>query len=146
MKTKRFFPIFLSIVCVIALSIPAYAMESKESSQIAVYTMNATADPGKISVFFSVTGAGVVNKLGCESIYIYELVDSKWTLIPAQTKLENDDGMSQSNTYGHTNTIYCDSDRNVAYKVVVTIFAENAKGRDTRSKTFYVTGKQATTY
>ena len=41
----------------------------------------------------------------------------------------------------HTNSIYFDSEKGVEYKVVVTIFAEDDDGRDSRSKTFYVTGE-----
>lgn len=80
-----------------------------------------------------------MNKLGCESIKVYEKSGSRW--ISCETWDEDDTGMSRSNGAMYANTIYCDGDADVEYKVVVTIFAENDAGRDTRSQTFYVTGK-----
>lgn len=141
MKSKKFFAVILSILCIAVLCVPVSAIESRASAQIAVYSMKVTPITDALSVRFSVTGAGVVDKLGCESIYVYKLVASRWVLVPSQTKLEDDDGMSATNTYGHVNSIHCSSESGVAYKVVVTIFAENSKGRDTRSETFYVTGQ-----
>ncbi len=141
MKSKKYFAIILTILCIVTLCIPASAIESRASAQIAVYNMKVTPITDALSVHFSVTGAGVVDKLGCESIYVYKLVNSRWVLVPSQTKLEDDDGMSATNTYGHINSIHCNSESGVAYKVVVTIFAENSKGRDSRTETFFVTGQ-----
>jgi len=141
MKLKRFLPIFLAMVCAVTLCIPVVAAETRASSQIAVYNMKVTPISDALSIHFSVTGVGVVDKLGCESIYIYKLEGSKWVSVPDQTKLEDDTGMSMENTYGHSNSIRCSSESGVSYKVVVTIFAENSKGRDTRSETFFVTGE-----
>lgn len=141
MKIKKILSLALSVICVSILSIPVSAVEPRASAQIAVYAMDVTPLSDKLSVYASVTGSGKMDKLGCESIYIYKLVNSRWVSVPDQTKLEDDTGMSSSNTYDHTNVVRCDSERGEAYKVVVTIFAENSKGRDTRSDTFYVVGK-----
>lgn len=139
MKIKKFLSMILSVVCVVTLCVPVSAVESRASSQIAVYKMTVTPLSGYFSVFFSVTGPGNVDKLGCESIYLYKMVDSRWVLV--ETKLEDDDGMSDENTYHHANSIRCSTERGEAYKVVVTIFSENAKGRDTRPQTFYEVGQ-----
>ena len=120
---------------------PVSAVEARASAQIALYNMKVTPITDALSVYFSVTGPGVVDKLGCESIYIYQLIDTRWVPIPDHYRDEDDTGMSSKNTYDHTNSIRFSSERDVPYKVVVTIFSENSKGRDTRSETFYVIGK-----
>lgn len=141
MKIKRFLSMILSIVCVVTLCVPVCAVESKSSSQIAVYNMHVTPNSGYFAVYFSVTGPGKVDKLGCESIYLYKMVDSRWILVDEETRLEDDPGMSDTDDYDHTNTIRCNSERGEAYKIVVTIFSENSKGRDTRSDTFFKIGQ-----
>lgn len=141
MKMKKYLSLVLSIVCIATLCVPVSAVEPKASAQIAVYNMDIAPTTGKLAVYFTITGSGKMDKIGCESIYVYKLVDSRWVPVPDQTKLEDDDGMSNTNAFFHTNTIYCDSEQGVAYKVVVTVFSENSKGRDTRSDTFYVVGK-----
>lgn len=141
MKIKRFLPIVLSVIFIVSLCVPASAVESRASDQIAVYTMQVNPHSGYFSVFFSVSGAGKADKLGCESIYVYKMVDFDWELVEAETKLEDDPGMSKKNIYDYANSIRCNSERGEAYKIVVTIFAENSKGRDTRSDVFYEIGK-----
>lgn len=141
MKTKKILSMILSIVFMVTLCTPVCAVESRASDQIAIYSMQVNPHPGYFSVIFSVTGPGYVDKLGCESIYLYKMVDSTWVPVPSQTKLENYSGMSRTNDYEHTNSIHCSSEIAVAYKIVVTIFSENSKGRDTRTQTFYAVGQ-----
>lgn len=138
MKIKRVLSMILSIVCVVTLCTPVCAVESRASDQIAVYKMKVNPQSGYLAVYFSVTGPGNVDKLGCESIYVYKMEDMDWVLV--ETRLEDDSGMSEENTYHHTNSIHCSSERGEAYKIVVTIFSENSKGRDTRTETFFKVG------
>ena len=139
MKFKKFFSIVLSIICVVTLCVPVNATESRASDQIAVYRMQVDPISGAMDVGFSVTGPGYVDKLGCESIIIYKMVDMDWVL--TEIKLEDYPGMSSKNTYHHSNSIRCNTERGKPYKIIVTIFAENSKGRDTRSETFYEVGQ-----
>lgn len=141
MKSKKFMRIILSVICVVSLCVPVSAVDSRASAQIAVYGMKVTPLSGEFSVYFSVTGPGYVDKLGCESIYLYKMVNYDWVLVPSQTKLEDDAGMSSTNDYAHTNSVRCSTEAGESYKVVVTIFSENSQGRDTRSETFYKIGK-----
>lgn len=94
---------------------------------------------GTLNVKFPVLGNVVLDKVGRESIKVYEQSGSRWLL--SETWNEDDFGMSRYNVRSYQNTICCDSKSQVEYKVVVTIFGENSAGRDTRSQTFYVTGK-----
>jgi len=141
MKIKRFFSIIMSIICMSTLCVPSFAVDARASAQIAAYEMDVAPTTDKLAIFFSITGSGKMDKIGCESIYVYELINSEWTIVSSQTKLENDSGMSNTSAFFHTNIIYCDGKCGVAYKVVVTVFSENSKGRDTRSETFFVTGE-----
>ena len=141
MKSKKFFSIVLSVICVVVLCVPVRAVESRASAQIASYAMDVYPKSGYFSVYFSVTGAGEADKLGCESIYVYKMVDYDWVLVEKETKLEDDTGMSKENAYYYSNSIRCNWERGVTYKIEVTIFAENSDGRDTRSDVFYEVGK-----
>lgn len=141
MKFKKFFSIILSVVCVTTLCVSVCAVEPKASAQIAVYGMDVTPCSGYFAVYFTVTGPGTnVDKIGCESIYLYKMVNNRWVIVEDETKLEDDSGMSRKNTYDHSNSIRCNSEEGEYYKIVVTIFSENSKGRDTRSQTFYRIG------
>lgn len=140
MKIKRFLSVILLIACLAALCVPASAL-TEGSYQIAVYGMDVTPNPGVFDIYFSVTGPGYVDKLGCESIYLYKLVDLDWVPVTSQTKLEDDSGMSKNDAYICTNVVQCSCVRGVAYKIEVTIFSENSYGRDTRSQVFYRIGQ-----
>lgn len=137
MKTKKVLSLVLSVIFMMTLCIPVSAVESRASDQIAAYMMQVTPHSGYFSVYFSVTAAGEADKLGCESIYVYKMVDLDWELVRKGTKRENDPGMSTKNAYDYDNSIRCNSEEGEVYKIVVTIFAENSKGRDTRAQTFY---------
>lgn len=139
MKKKKFFAIIVIFSCMFLLAVPAITAEARGSSQINMYSMTVTPVTDTLNIRFSVNGNGPVDKLGCESIYVYEKSGSKWVL--EESWDEDDDGMSRSNYYVHKNTMYYYSNAGTEYKVVVTIFAENSKGRDTRTDTFYVTGR-----
>lgn len=139
MRKNRFVLAITAFVCAFTLIISAFAVETRASDQINDYMMDVTTSKNSIDVRISVTGCGTVNKLGCESIKVYEESGSRWIL--SESLDEDDEGMSRTNFYSHKNMIYCTGKAGVEYKVVVTIFAENDAGRDTRTRTFYVTGE-----
>lgn len=142
MKRKYFRNLVALVCCLMVLSTTVFATEVSEnraSDQIISYYIEVTTDPGRINVEFSVTGTGIVDKLGCESIYVYAKQDSRWRLVEAW--VEDDEGMSVSDHFVHSNVIFCNGTAGVEYKVVATIFSEDRFGRDTRSETTYVTGE-----
>lgn len=136
MYKKKLFAVLMACVCLFVLSVPAFAVESRASDQIRIYSMGATTNKGSIEVSFEVYGKTKMNKLGCQSISVYEKSGSKWVLVESYD--EDDVGMSKTSSSAHMNTIYCDMSSGKEYQVVVTVFAENSAGRDTRSDTFYV--------
>ncbi len=137
MKRTRWISLFLMVALSLSLALPAFATEERASMQIENYEINVTVSRGKINVEFSVDGISKMDKLGCESIYIYKDTSST----PAGSRLEDDFGMSKTDASSHKNTISLPASAGVKYTVVVTIFAENSDGRDTRQETFSVTGK-----
>ena len=140
MKKSKFVSFFITVVmCLGLLTIPSFAMEYRASAQISIYDIKVTPVTNSIVVTFSVTGRGTMEKLGWESIEIYEKIGSRWDEIASCD--ENDEDMSIFNNASYTNSISFDGERGVEYMVKVTIFAENSAGRDTRSRTFYVTGQ-----
>lgn len=139
MKLKRLLSHICVIACILTLAIPASAAEYRASNQISEYNITVTPVSHALNVRFSVSGSGIMDKVGCESIDVYEKSGSRWKLTESWD--EDDTGMSRYNSYSQMNTISCDGEAGVDYKVVVTIFAENDAGRDTRTKTIYVTGK-----
>lgn len=131
----------ISVILILALllSLPALAVEDRASDQISRRDITVTPLSGQIAVKATVVGLGSMLKIGCESIYVYELVNSRWVLSDWLT--EEDAGMVSTNVAGHMGNYYFNSNAGTEYRVSVTIFAENSAGRDSRTDTFYVTGE-----
>lgn len=138
MKKKQLFSFLMSFVFVFLLVTPAFAATTRESAQIKQYSMVVTTSPGTLNIQFSISGNKTMNKIGCESIKIYAKLGNSWILV--QSLYEDDEGMSRVGV-SQKNTIYCPGSTAWEYKVVVTLFAEDDAGRDTRTQTFYVTGE-----
>ena len=47
--------------------------------------------------------------------------------------------MSDTDTYTYANTVYYDGTSGTYYKIVITVFAEDDAGSDSRTETHYVT-------
>lgn len=137
MKIKRLLCLILAIM--IVLSLPAFAIEDRASDQIGRHDIKITPQEGRIVVKTSIYGTGFMNKLGCESIYFYEQYGSAW--ISDEWLLEDDYNMYNTNSVGYAANHYFDSEAGVNYMIVITLFAENDAGRDTITRTYYVTGK-----
>ena len=130
----------LLLTLIAAFCMTAFAQAATyASAQICRYAMNAGAySTGEILVDFSITGCGIMKKIGAEKIEIYDLNYSSVT--PVKTFTEDDAGMSVEDFYTHVNTIHYWGIVGHRYKVVVTVFAEDYAGEsDSRSKTFTFT-------
>lgn len=136
MKRKKLLAIFFTFICMFAMAVPSFA-SMRASDQIRDYLVDVKSDNREIYIDFSVTGKGGMDRIGCESIRIYE--SSNGSLVESFD--EDDAGMSRSNTFKYANMITADCQVGTRYRVEVTIFAENSAGRDTRSQTFHVTGQ-----
>ena len=139
MKKRKLFSLFCAIMCIFSLTVPIFAVEMRASDQIQYYDMAASTSAGSIDVEFSVMGTGMMDKLGCQSIYVYRKDGTSWVYAGGRT--EGYTGMTRTQKSYYSNTISLSGTAGTQYRVEVTIFAENSAGRDTRSQTFYVTGK-----
>ena len=114
----------------------------RASNQITSYSTDVFASgDGKLAIQASITGTGVMNNIGIEEIKIYTRYGygNNWTL--HDTIPQNSDGMYMTNTFKYANTISYLGTAGTYYKVVVTVFAENANGSDSRTETHYITAK-----
>ena len=139
MKRHKLVASVCAFVCVLTLVIPAFAVTPRASEQIRSYMMDVIVTEGAVNIEFSIVGKNIMDKIGCQSIYLYERVAGKWEYVSSRS--EDSNGMSNTKRSSHANTITFNGSAGVEYKVIVTVFAENDAGRDSRSQTFYVTGK-----
>ena len=136
---KRFVSLFLVGLLVFGVFVtPAAAATTRASDQLARYYSDLVPDrDGRFGIVFSVSGTNTMKKIGAKQIQIYEQVGSRWS--PAATFDSSMDGMCDVNTFAFANTIYYSGTPGTYYKVVVTVFAENAAGSDSRTETHYIT-------
>lgn len=141
MKYKRILAI--ALICTLLLSLPVLATEERASDQIGRHDIRVTSQHGKIILTTAIFGMGTMNKIGCQSIYVYKEYGTGWLLVDRMRE-NYDDNMYSTNVAAHMANYYFDSVAGVEYRVEITLFAENDEGRDTVSQTFYVTGKSGT--
>lgn len=139
MKQTKVIASLCVLVCLMMMLLPTHATEMRASDQISRYSIDVSSSSSEINIEMSVRGIGTSSKIGCESIEVYEKSGSRWVL--AESLDEDDPGMSEKNTLFYLNVISCDCNPGTEYKVVVTIFAVNSAGRDSRTHTYYVTGE-----
>lgn len=133
-QKKRLRIVSVLMLMIYVLSISAQAA-TNASDQIFGYEAEAVAcGGGKIAIGFSIEGTGFMNSIGAEKIYIY---DPDGRLVGFF--LKSDEGMTASNKVSHGATKYFYGTVGVEYKVVVTVFAEDDDGSDSRKITCYVT-------
>ena len=137
-KCRGLFSLCIAL-CLMAVLVPTSAFDLRASEQIYYHSIDASASGGEIVTRFTVWGNETMDKLGCQSIKIYEKRGSSWISVASFD--EDDTGMSRTDGTRHSNSISWSCKSGVEYRVSVTVFAENSAGRDTRSKTVYVTGK-----
>ena len=137
-KAKGFMSFLLVCALFAATSVPALA---RASSQIDAYYMDVTpTGNGEIAIMFSVTGNGMMDRLGAESIRIFERGTYGWE--SADTIDEDEPNMVKTNSPKYGNTVYFQGVSGEQYQIIVTIFAEDENGdSDSRSKTFTVTAR-----
>ena len=136
MKKIRFMSFVLAAIML--LSIPSFAVDTRASEQIHIHIVYAEAEPGHIYVEATIYGTEIMDKIGCQSINIYKDDNGWWSL--CYSLFEDDEGMSSEDTYGHIYADTFESEVGVDYHVLITVFAENENGRDTRTYEYYVTG------
>lgn len=138
-KIKSTFLAALVVLCFFALpTAVATETEPRASEQITTYATGVyPAGNGELAIEFSISSRGIMSKIGAKEIKIYH--GNRWVFCDTYT--QNDDGMCTTNDYAYDNTIVYSGTAGTYYKVVVTVFAENGSGSDSRTETHYVTAK-----
>ncbi|MCI8810280.1 MAG: hypothetical protein HFF84_09165 [Oscillibacter sp.] len=139
MKTKRYvyraFALLLTLCAAFSICASATLLSSDQlyDYEVSVSRMGG----GQLKIFFSTRGSGTMTRLGAESISISERADGSWQEVASFDRY--DSGMSKANASMYKSQIYFDGTEGVEYRIVVTVFAEDSSGSDSRIKTFYVT-------
>lgn len=97
MKQNRFVSLLMVAICMFLIAVPALAAETRASNQITSYNITVTPASSTLNVKFSVSGNTIMNKIGCESIKVYEKSGSLWSSYESWD--EDDTGMSRNNKY-----------------------------------------------
>ena len=135
--STRVLSTILALSLIMSVSVFASA---RASDQIGLHSITVYSNSGgQIGIYFTIEGTGKMTNIGAESITIYEKFGNLWLTVASYDR--NDTGMSTSNAFEYGNTIYYNGTTGTEYKVVVTVFAENSAGYDSRSKTTTLTAK-----
>lgn len=125
----------LCFAVLLLLTTPVCAL-ARASDYIQSYSIDVFTSGQKINTDFKVNATGKMTKLGASSIKIYEYPYSSEDLVNSKTEYST--GMSKANGYTYSNTITYTGESNKNYKVVVTVFARDSSGSDSRTETYYV--------
>lgn len=120
------------------LSTVAYADSSRASEQIRSYNIDITKmGGGQLGINFSVVGTGEMQELGANSIIIYEKSENTWYKVAYYD--QEDEGMTETDTFIYENEIIFQGTPGKQYRILVSIFAKDPSGSDSRSESFTVT-------
>ena len=137
MKTSkvRLLSLFCAIVLLFTISVSATA---DRASDYIDYTFVDcyVADGTVIYVTFAIGATNFMDELGASKIAIYEKSGSSWSSVHTFDKY--DTGMISSGVGFYGNTISYTGEDNTEYKVVITLYAKDSTGSDSRTKTYYV--------
>lgn len=129
----RFFVLCLAALLLFTMPINAL---TRASDYIHDYTIGVYTSGQKIYTDFNIDATRKMTKLGASSIKIYEYPYGSENLV--NTKTEYSTGMTATNSFSYSNAIAYTGESNTKYKVVVTVFARDASGSDSRTETYYV--------
>lgn len=126
------------LACMFLLTSTAFAA-TNASDQIVSYSIYvAPVGNGRIGMEFTITSQGLMEEIGAENIYVYEV--SGTNMIFKAHYAKDDPGMIEKDSWFQVNTLYFDGVAGKTYYVTVTVFATDYNGgSDSRTKSFTVT-------
>ena len=135
---KKIISLIFALTLIAMRATTAVAMETRASKLIISHSCVASADAdGEINVTFSITGKGIMSRIGAQSMYFYVKSGSAWTLEKSYGQYSA--GMNTTNKVTYDNTITYQGTKGAQYKIVVTLFVKDSEGAsDTRTYTKYV--------
>lgn len=138
MKKRLLSILLVGVLMFGVFTTPAAAVSMRASEQIArYYSYLSPGENGEFGIVFSVSGTRTMKKIGAKEILVYEQVGNRWSLV--KTYSASTPGMYEEDTFAFANAMQYSGTPGAYYKVVVTVFAENAAGSDSRTETHYIT-------
>lgn len=140
-RILRSISIILVIVFLVSAPVHAFAAEARASAWFTGYGASIVASGnGKINIEFRVVGTGTMTKLGASTIDIYK---SNGAFVKTISYTTSGNGyMMGYNTAYHSGSVPYSGVAGQKYYAVVTFFAKNSSGSDSRS---YTTGYKTAT-
>lgn len=127
---KRIVSFVLALMMVISVSSAALAV-TRASDYLAGYSISLEAiGNGEMEIHYSVTGTGIMTKIGAQALYVDEYVNGSWNSYTTLLAVDNDDFYGY-NTAGHAGFAYFDGTPGVKYRVTLAAYARNSSGSDT---------------
>lgn len=122
------------LIAATLLSISAFAADTRASSYLTGYGASVVpSGNGNLNVEFTVVGTGTMTKIGASVIEIYK---SNGTLVATFSYTTNGyEYMMGSNTYIHTGSVPYAGTLGQSYYAIVTCFAKNSSGSDSKTYT-----------
>ena len=133
-RILRSISVILMIVFLVSAPVHAMAAEARASAWLSGYGASiVAAGNGKIKIEFSVVGTGTMTKLGASTIDIYK---SNGTFVKTISYTASGNGyMMGYNTAYHSGSVPYSGVAGQKYYAVVTFYARDSSGSDTRSYT-----------
>lgn len=135
MKKSKIRILALCLVILSLLTLPINAL-TQASDYIHGYSIDVYPIDQTIYIDFKVDATAKMTKVGASSVKIYEYPYASSDLVDSKTEYSS--GMTKSNCYSYAGTVTYSATSNKSYKVVVTIFARDTSGSDSRTETYYV--------
>lgn len=137
-RILKLISVILVIVFLVGAPVYALAAEARASAWFSGYGASVVASSnGKLYIDFRVVGTGTMTKLGASTIEIYK---SNGTFVKSISyTASGNEYMMGYNTAYHSGSVPYSGVAGQKYYAVVTFFARNSSGADTRTYTTSIT-------
>ena len=124
----------LVLVAVMVLGTAAFAIDTRASKYI--FLTEASIIPaggGNMKIEFTVTGTGVMSKIGASNVTVY---NSNGTSVASYSYLtQGNEAMMGANTVAYTSSVDYKGVPGQTYYAIVTCFCQNSSGMDSYAHT-----------
>ena len=125
----------LLVICICIAQLPVLTFAEKASDYIVSYAASTTANSSNlITVSFSVTGNGTMDKIGSTIIYLYETNGNSTSLVKTFTESTHSN-MTSTNKTIYTSSVTYQGTAGRSYYALVYVYAGKDGKGDTRLKT-----------
>lgn len=136
---KRIISLFLLCLIVCSIMVPAFGTETRGSAYFSAHSVSATPiGNGKIAFEFDIIATHTMTELGATSIAVYrENSNGTHTLMRTYNQ-SNTSGLYTTNNYSWYGRVDYQGVVGNEYYAVISMYCENASGRESKVRTTYV--------